>query len=153
MKCFQVNTCRKKQKQDRSHQWSSWPVHSPGRLWLSLDFEVLGWMYVHVWTDICMDTLSEYSDHYYPGLWSASWINKYQFKTEFATLRSKTHYNVGKNSGLSKDARFWSQVSPDVVKDVLHYFRMDFKMFNYSPRDYFTQLELDKLAILAENDI
>ena len=28
--------------QDRSHQWSTRPAHSPGRQWLSLDFEVLG---------------------------------------------------------------------------------------------------------------
>ena len=36
------------------------------RQWLSLDFEVLG----------RTDTLCENSDHYRPGLWSASWINK-----------------------------------------------------------------------------
>ena len=28
--------------QDRSHQWSTRPAHSPGRQWLSLDFAVLG---------------------------------------------------------------------------------------------------------------
>ena len=28
--------------QDRSHQWSTRPAHSPGRQWLSLDVEVLG---------------------------------------------------------------------------------------------------------------
>ena len=31
-----------KVRQDTSHQWSTRPVHSTGRQWLSLDFEVLG---------------------------------------------------------------------------------------------------------------
>ena len=39
--------------QDRRHQWSTRPAHSPGRQWLSLDFEGLGW------TDGRTDTLCE----------------------------------------------------------------------------------------------
>ena len=64
-----LNILQKQILQDRSHQWSTRPAHIPGRQWLSLDFEVLGR------TDGRTDTLCENSDHYRPGLWSASWIN------------------------------------------------------------------------------
>ena len=69
--------------QDRSHQWSTRPAHSPGRQWLSLDFEVLG----------RTDTLCENSDHYRPGLWSASWINNKMllFLPHFNMFRAEYH--------------------------------------------------------------
>ena len=71
IKSIKINDAREKYtRQDRSHQWSTRPAHSPGRQWLSLDFEVLGRTYGR------KDTLCENSDYYRPGLWSASWINR-----------------------------------------------------------------------------
>ena len=68
---------KRKKIQDRSHQWSTRPAHSPGRHWLLWG----GRTYVQTdgRTDVrtygLTDTLCENSDHYRPGLWSASWIN------------------------------------------------------------------------------
>ena len=62
---------KKYPKQDRSHQWSIWPAHSPGRQWLSLDFDVLCRTYGRTYN------MCENSDHYRPGLRSASWINSW----------------------------------------------------------------------------
>ena len=42
---LQLSLGKKEEEEDRSHQWSTRPAHSPGRQWLSLDFEVLGWTY------------------------------------------------------------------------------------------------------------
>ena len=89
--------------QDRSHQWTTQPTHSLCWQWLSFDFEVLGrtdWR-----TDV--RTLCENSDHYRPGLWSASWIKKgslailvIHFTPSVAYLQhfwSKTYKRPGKN--------------------------------------------------------
>ena len=40
-KVGKLHTFENRIRQDRSHQWSTRPGHSPGRQWLSLDFEVL----------------------------------------------------------------------------------------------------------------
>ena len=69
-----------KYRQDRSHQWSTRPAHSPGRQWLSLDRLILkfwdGRTDVHTYG--LTDTLCENSDHYRPEQWSASWINRWK---------------------------------------------------------------------------
>ena len=63
----------KKEIQDRSHQWSTWPAHID----LMALFWSFGWCvrsFVHTYVRVRTDNLCENSDHYGPGLWSASWI-------------------------------------------------------------------------------
>ena len=66
--CFEINILR-----HRSHQWSTRPSHG-----LELDGSEDLFCFAWFWTMGVYgrtDTMCENSDHYRPGLWSASWIN------------------------------------------------------------------------------
>ena len=64
LQLYSQHFAKYKIQQDRSHQWSTRPDHSPSWQWF-WSFGTDGWT----------DTQCENSDHYRPGLWSASWIN------------------------------------------------------------------------------
>ena len=73
---------------------------------------------------------------------------KTNFILSSLTLKYDTKLNVCLERGEDRDYNFWSEISPNLLKEVLHYYRYDFEAFNYSAKEYFENLKLYKFSNL-----